>query len=277
MSSNRFAKKDYQRIAVVFFLIGGLISLFWSIYLTNTVLALIGIGLTFWGVLFLLLGPLRAVEEGLLYDTATSEYSTINRIINDLKCTGEAFYMPPVSKGMHVPDNQKSFKEVVVFISPKRITLNSQSMKERSLDLPSVDERSEGKFLLKDRRGMLLTPPGLGILKDIEKRLKTDFTDMDLMEFCQIISDVLLEKFNLAKEIETSTENNIVKFKFRNSAYENLYTRDDNLTTIHLVGCPLVSAIAVGLAKASKKTVSIINEDVPEGSSIVEVWYRIYD
>ena len=133
MSSNRYAKKDYQRIAVVFFLISGLLSLFWSIYLGNTVLALVGIGLTFWGVLFLLLGPLRAVEEGLLYDTATSEYSTINRIINDLKCTGEAFYMPPISKGMHVPDNKKSFKEVVVFISPKRITLNLQVYERKIL------------------------------------------------------------------------------------------------------------------------------------------------
>ena len=270
-------KKDYQRIAVVFFLIAGLLSLFWSIYLSNTVLALIGIGLTFWGVLFLLLGPLRAVEEGLLYDTATSEYSTINRIINDLKCTGEAFYMPPISRSVHVPDNQKSFKEVVVFISPRRITLNMKSMKERSLDLPTAEERSEGKFLLKDRRGMLLTPPGLGILRDIEKKLKTDFTDMEIMQFCQIISDVLLEKFNSAKEIETTTEDNIVKFKFLNSAYENLYTRDDNLTTIHLLGCPLVSAIAVGLAKVSNKTVSIVNEDVPEGTSVVEVWYRIYE
>jgi hypothetical protein len=277
LTSKRYAKKDYQRIAVVFFLISGLLSLFWSIYLDNTVLALVGIGLIFWGVLFLLLGPLRAIEEGLLYDTATSEYSTINRVINDLKCTGEAFYMPPISKHGDVPDNQKSFKEVIVFISPKRITSNLQSLKARSLDLPTVEERSEGKFLLKDRRGMLLTPPGLGILKDIEKRIETDFTDMDIMQFCQIISDVLLEKFNLAKEIETVQEDSVVKFKFRNSAYENLYTRDDNLTTIHLLGCPLVSAIAAGLAKASKKNVSIINEDVPDGSSVVEVWYKIYD
>jgi hypothetical protein len=277
LSSNRYLKKDYQRIAVVVFILSGLLSLFWSIYLYNIVLALLGLGLTFFGVLFFLLGPLRAVEDGLLFDTATSEYSTINRIINDLKCTGEAFYMPPTPKNIQVPDTQKSFKEVTVFISPKRSPPNMRSLKERLFDLPSTTERSEGKFLLKDRKGLLLTPPGLGILKDIEKKLKTDFTDMDIMQFCQVISDVLLEKFNLAKEIEIMEENDIVKFKIRNSAYENLYTRDDNMTTIHLLGCPLVSAIAVGLAEASKKNVSIINENVSDDSSEIEIWYRIYN
>jgi len=39
----------------------------------------------------------------------------------------------------------------------------------------------------------------------------------------------------------------------------------------------LVSAIAVGLAKASKKNVGIVNENVSEDNSIVEVWYRLYD
>jgi hypothetical protein len=276
LSLNRYAKKDYQRIAVVFFLFAGILSLAWSIYLNNTVLALVGIGLTFWGVLFLLLGPLRAVEDGLLYDTATSEYSTINRIINDLKCTGDAFYMPPIPKGLHVTGNPKGLKDVVVFISPRRTDINLPTLKERSIDLPTSEERGEGKFLLKDRKGLLLTPPGLGILKDIEKRLKTDFSEMEVMQFCQVISDVLLEKFNLAKEIETIRETNVVKFRIRHSAYENLYTRDDNLTTIHLLGCPLASAIAVGLAKASKRNVGIVNENVSRENSVLEVWFRIY-
>jgi hypothetical protein len=257
---------SFQKIAVIIFLITGSLSLIASIYLGNTVLALIGVGLVFWGVLFLLLGPLRQVEDSILYDTASSEYSTINRVINDLKCTGEALYMPPHSKDTQTPDGQKQSGESVVFISPRK-----------PIDFPSLEERVGGKFLLKDRKGVLLIPPGLGILNDIEKKLKIDFTGMDPMQFCQIISNVLLEKLNLANEIETMQEDTTFKFKIRNSAYKTLYTQKDCLTSVHLLGCPLVSAIAVGLAKASRKNVGIVNENVSEDNSIVEVWYRLYN
>ena len=267
---------DYRRIIVIIFLLSGLLSLVWSIYLGATALALVGLGLTFFGVLFLLLGPLRQLEDGLLFDTASSEYSTINRIINDLKCTGDAFYLPPSSKSTQNPANQKNLKEPVVFISPRMNALNLQSMNERALSMPSTEETSGGKFLLKDRKGILVTPPGLGILKDIESKLGIDFTDMEIMQFCQIISNVLLEKFNLAKEIETMQEDSTVKFKFRNLAYKNLYIQEDNLTCVHLLGCPLASAIAVGLAKASKKNISIINESVSDDTSEIEIWFRIY-
>ena len=109
------------------------------------------------------------------------------------------------------------------------------------------------------------------------KDLKIDFTNMDTMQFCQIISQVLLEKLNLAKSIETEKEGNIVKMKIRNSIYRNLFTTEDNLTSIQLLGCPMTSAIAVGLAKASNKNVCIINEIVSNNNLIVEVWYKIYD
>jgi hypothetical protein len=258
-------------------LILGALSLLWSIYLKTTVLAFIGLGLTFWGTLFLLLGTPREVETNLLYAAATSEYSSINRIVNDLNYTGEAIYMPPYPKNIHVPDHQKNLKEPIVFISQKKNTLDPSSTKDSFLDLESIDERGSGKFLLKNGMGLFLVPPGLGILNDIEKRLKIDFTNMDTMQFCQIISQVLLEKLNLAKSIETKKEGNIVIMKIRNSIYRNLFTTEDNLTSIQLLGCPMTSAIAVGLAKASNKNVCIINEIVSNNNLIVEVWYKIFD
>ena len=277
MISSKYVKRDSRIIVASILLLLGALSLLWSIYLKTTVLAFIGLGLTFWGTLFLLLGTPREVETNLLYSAATSEYSSINRIVNDLNYTGEAIYMPPYPKNIHVPDHQKNLKEPIVFISQKKNTLNPSSTKDNFLDLESIDERGSGKFLLKNGMGLFLVPPGLGILNDIEKRLKIDFTNMDTMQFCQIISQVLLEKLNLAKSIETKKEGNIVIMKIRNSIYRNLFTTEDNLTSIQLLGCPMTSAIAVGLAKASNKNVCIINEIVSNNNLIVEVWYKIYD
>ena len=277
MISAKYVKRDSRTVVAAVLLLVGTLALLWSIYFKITVLAFVGLGLIFWGTLFLLLGTPREVESGLLYDAATSEYSTINRIVNDLNFVGEAIYMPPYSKSIHVPDHQKSLKEPIVFISQKKNTQILSSAESNFLDLGSIEERGAGKFLLKNGMGLFLVPPGLGILKDVENSLKIDFTKMDTMQFCQLISQVLLEKLNLAKAIETEKEGNIIKMKFRNSIYRNLFTTEDNLTSIHLLGCPMTSAIAVGLTKASNKNVSIINEIVSNNNLIVEVWYKIYD
>jgi hypothetical protein len=275
--SSKYVKRDSRTAVAAVLLLMGTLVLLWSIYLRITILAFIGLGLTFWGTLFLLLGTPREVESNLLYDAATSEYSTINRIVNDLNYVGEAIYMPPYPKSIHVPDHQKSLKEPIVFISQKKNSKNLSSTENNFLDLGSIEERGTGKFLLKNGMGLFLVPPGLGILKDIENSLKIDFTNMDIMQFCQIISQVLLERLNLAKSIETEKEGSIIKMKIRNSIYRNLFTTEDNLTSIHLLGCPMTSAIAVGLTKASNKNVCIINEIVSNNNLVVEVWYKIYD
>jgi hypothetical protein len=275
--SSKYVKRDSRTAVAAVLLLVGALALLWSIYFRITVLAFVGLGLTFWGTLFLLLGTPREVEAGLLYDVATSEYFNINRIVNDLNYVGEAIYMSPYPKSIHVPDHQKSLKEPIVFISQKKNTQNLSSAESNFLDLGSIEERGAGKFLLKNGMGLFIVPPGLGILKDVENSLKIDFTKMDTMQFCQLISQVLLEKFNLAKAIETEKEGNIIKMKIRNSIYRNLFTTEDNLTSIHLLGCPMTSAIAVGLTKASNKNVSIINEIVSNDNQIVEVWYKIYD
>ena len=172
MISSKYVKRDSRIIVASILLLLGALSLLWSIYLKTTVLAFIGLGLTFWGTLFLLLGTPREVETNLLYAAATSEYSSINRIVNDLNYTGEAIYMPPYPKSIHVPDHQKNLKEPIVFISQKKNTLNPSSTKDNFLDLESIDERGSGKFLLKNGMGLFLVPPGLGILNDVEKRSK---------------------------------------------------------------------------------------------------------
>jgi len=275
--SAKYVKRDFRIAIAAALLLLGVLAILCSIYFRITVLAFIGLGLTFWGTLFLLLGTPREVESNLLYDAATSEYSTINRIVNDLNYVGEAIYMPPYPKSIHVRDHQKSLKEPIVFISQKKNSQNLSLTEKNLLDLGSIEERGMGKFLLKNGTGLFLVPPGLGILKDVEKSLKIDFTNMDTIQFCQIISQVLLERLNLAKSIETEKEGDIIKMKIHNSIYRKLYTNEDNLTSIHLLGCPMTSAIAVGLTKASNKNVCIINEIVSNNNVVVEVWYKIYD
>ena len=75
----------------IMFLIPGILSLAFSITSNSQVLAFIGLGLTFWGALFLFVRPLRYVEGSLLDSISISTYTTIDRAVKDLKAKGKGY------------------------------------------------------------------------------------------------------------------------------------------------------------------------------------------
>ena len=265
MTASSRANKEHLSRAIVILLISGALALLFSIFYEITTLAFVGLGLTFWGILFLILGPVKQIESSPIYNAVISEYSTIDRIIKDFKYTGEAFYIAPYPKGVYVPEHLKSLREGVVYISAKKNTCY----------LPSNEEKAEGKFLLENQQGILITPPGLGILTDIEQKSNIDFANMKIIQYCQIIPQIVVENLNLVKEIEMTQEENIVKLKIMNSVYQSLYSREKNAKSISLLGDPLVSAIAIGLAKATNKNINIIKENVSSSNLTIEIWYKI--
>jgi hypothetical protein len=104
------------RIAGVFLGVGAVL-LFFSILLGIQVAAFVGLGLTFWGAVLALTRTGKYVESSLLDGTARSNYSTIDRVMNDLKYTGQGYYIPAYPKDVFLPEYLKNLKEPVVFIS----------------------------------------------------------------------------------------------------------------------------------------------------------------
>jgi hypothetical protein len=78
------------------------------------IVAFIGLGLTFWGAIFALTRTGKYVESSLLDGTAKSGYSTIERMINDLKFNAQGYYIPAYPKDVILPDYLKNLKEPVV-------------------------------------------------------------------------------------------------------------------------------------------------------------------
>ena len=90
----------------ILFLISGILMLVFSIYAKSQILALIGLGLTFWGVLFILVKPVNLVEGNLLYNDTVSAYSTIERIINEFNYKGKGYYIPPYPQDVAGPTSE---------------------------------------------------------------------------------------------------------------------------------------------------------------------------
>jgi hypothetical protein len=252
-----------SRISVLF-LISGLMSLIFSLYSESQILAFIGLGLTFWGALFLLLKPVKLVEGQLLYNATVSTYTTTNRIISDLRYNGKGYYIPPYPKDVYLPEYLKGLKDPVVFVS----AANDSKM-------PPIEAIAKGKFTSRKPEGVLLVPPGSGLLAQIEEKSNVDFTKVDLNELCTLMPRFILQDLNLAKEMEMEPNENQVYLRTFDSLYKNLYSARNTLKSVNLLGCPIASAVACALAKTSGKTIIIQKQQVSPDGLTVEVWYRI--
>ncbi len=240
-------------IAGVFLAVGAL-SLVSAVLLDLQIVAFIGLGLTFWGAIFALTRTGKYVESSLLDGTAKSGYSTIDRMINDLKFVGQGYYIPAYPKDVLLPEYLKNLKDPVVYIA-------------ESFDgKPSVDELAAGKFLSAKTQGVFVTSPGSGIMAQIEKQLQMDLSKVNLEELSEFLPKCLTEIFNLAKTAEMTLIPNGASFKATGILYESFYKPENMLKSVNMLGCPVVSAVASALAKASGKTVVIKEQTLSPGN-----------
>jgi hypothetical protein len=247
------------------FTIPGVLALVFSVLENSNILAFIGLGLTFWGALFFFIKPVKYVHSSLLDSTATATYKTIDRILKDLKIKGKGYYIPPYPKNVYLPDYLKGLKDPVVFISAD------------AGGMPSIEELAKSKFILENPNGVCVAPPGLGLLEQFERELKKDLTKLKLTDLSETLPPLIVESLGLAKEMEINIKNNYVYIKIFDSTYKNLYADEENLKSVHFLGCPLISAIACVLAKVSGKTVTIQGIKVSIDRQATEVWYHVME
>ena len=245
--------------------IPGVLALIFSIINNSNILAFIGLGLTLWGSLFFFVRPVRYVQSSLLDSTAISTYTTIDRIVRDLKFKGKSYYIPPYPKEVYLPEYLKGLKEPVVFMSAD------------TGGAPSIEELAKSKFLLETPNGICVAPPGLGLSTQFEKELRKDITKLQIGELCESLPPLIVENLRLGKEVEMKVEDNQIHVKIFDSAYKNLYTTEENLKSVHTLGCPLVSAIACAIARATGKMITLQKDSISPDGQTLEVWYRLVE
>jgi hypothetical protein len=243
----------------------GILLLTLSIIDNSQVIAFIGLSLAFWGGLFFFIKPETYVEASLLDSTAVPAYTTIDRAMEEFKQKSKSYYIPPYPEKARLPEHLKKLKDAVVFIPA-----------ESNSVLPSIEEMTTGKFLLKDPKGICITPPGLDLLSRIEKEIRTDPEKLGLDELCEVLPTVILENFGLAKEIEMKHEGDQVTLRITGSVYKNLYT-NEKLRSIHTIGCPLTSAIACAISKTTGKIVTIERDLISRDTETAFITYCLLE
>lgn len=252
-------------VASIVFAVPGILSLIFSITTGSQVLAFIGLGLTFWGALFYLVRPITYVRGNLLSATATTLYQTIDRITKDLDIKGKAIYVPAYSRETYLPQHLKGLKETIIFLP-----------KEKDETSPSIEEMATSKFMTRNPKGIILVPPGSGYLDQIDKLLRTEDTKITLEDLCTTLPQIILENFQLAKDIEMKTENNQIHLKTIDSIYKNLY-EEENLRAVKLLGDPLTSAIACTITKITGKQLTIETINITPDTQTLETTYQLME
>ena len=244
--------------SILFF--SGVIVLALSVNFDSSILAFVGLGLVFWGAILFYARPSKYVKENLLLKTTSPSLVSLNQIIMELGYKGKGVYLPP----KYLRDLESS-----------KVFINAQ----RNLKLPSDEQiQNEDKVFLKNPEGMLVTPPGLELARLFEETLGTSFTKEDLKSIEQNMPRLLVEDLEIAQNVQIETVNNIVHFKIENSIYKNMCHGAKNLANIcNTLGCPLCSAIACALAKATGKPVIIEKNQISEGGQIIDIEYRLLD
>jgi hypothetical protein len=247
-----------SNLMAILFLASGIAMLALSIFAASQIVAFIGIGLTFWGALFLLIAPQRHVEGTFLENTAIPFYMTLDRTIKDFAPKGEAYCIPPYPRDVYVPEHLKGLKEIVVFIPA-----------ENAVGIASIEELAKGKFSIENPKGILVGAPGAVFIEKIEQKRNTDFTKIPFSELTEVLPH-LLSELNLTKEITMTANENEATLQITDSLFKNLYSEKYSLKSVRLIGCPVVNAVSCAIAKSTGKPVAIQKiKNSPDGQTIV--------
>jgi hypothetical protein len=211
----------------------GALSLVTSVVSASTVLAFIGLGLTFWGALLLFIRPRYYVRTDLMDSTALSSLKTIDRVITGLGYN---------EKGIYIPVNNP--EKAVVFVP------------SRPLEKIPKPEEIENQTFVKNPEGITIVPPGMALANLFEKELGVKFTDWSLEEMTKRLPKLLIENLEMAQDCTITKDGDRVSFRFVESVFSEFCAKLKGSTKVcSSMGCPMCSAMACVLAQVTHRPV----------------------
>jgi hypothetical protein len=213
----------------------GIASLISSVLLTSTVLAFMGLGLTFWAGILLYIRPNRYVRSDLIDSAALPPLEAIDRVMTALGCTEKGVYIPTGN-----PD------KTVVFVPSRPLT-----------SLPRAETIAK-ETLAKDPNGLIILPPGYALANLIEDQLGVEFKQLPLEKLSGRLSKLLIEDLEVVQDFDMQVDRDIVRFKLVESIYSELCSQLRATTRLSFsLGCPICSAMACIVAQSYGKPVAL--------------------
>ena len=195
---------------------------------------LIGLGLIFWGILFIYIRGGEYIKKSLFDATTTSQQLTLDQILPTLKLKGKPIYLSP--KYSSNPNISK------VYI-PKQ--------KDANLPPEVTQQNAPLRTYQANPSGIIINPPGAGLTNLFEKTLETSFTHVDLQFLLQKMPKLFSENLEICQNLEIRVEEDKIHLIITGSIITvGVNTAEREYEHSDLIS-PLVSAIACSIAKAT--------------------------
>lgn len=226
----------------------GLIALLSSIFLESSILAFIGLGLTFWSILLLYIRPARYVKANLLDSTAFPSLMMMEQMMKELGIEGKAVYLPPGK---------------------------NEELRGGKIIILKAKGKAEEAILKGNSSVLYLTPPGVSLTNLYEDRLGKEFAGIDINDLQENLQKIFIEDLEIAEKIEMKIEDCLITMNIQGTPYSNLCMEVTKLKSINnSVGCPFCSSIAIAINRSTGKSIIIEDEQVSNKGKNIEIKYR---
>lgn len=255
-NTNNPIKNPYRKTAITLTALG-IILIIVSLFFEIPILAVISIGIIFWGIIFAFAKTSDVVSTELLNFSFSSTPTVMDKIIQTQNFE-KGVYIPPryfanANEGgvllLHRGEETRKIEEIA---------------KDKELSLSS--EEYYGAF------------PGMGLVNFLEEKLSIDLT----MKGIKFLEDTLMKIFQeqgIAEDIQIKTDGDVAHFRVINPVYgtgcEEVRRHQSFVCTY--IGCPFCSALAYALAKATGKIVLIERNELSSGNKIIDLWCRMIE
>jgi hypothetical protein len=130
----------------------------------------------------------------------------------------------------------------------------------------------------REKNGVFLTLPGFLLSRLFEKELGYSFSKIDLSKMQSVLPKLLVEKMELAENVEMTIQENSIGIEIVNSVLEGVCQQTQRLTRTHdQIGCVLPSSFACALAKVSGKPIIIQKETKKPETKVTKIEYLIVE
>ena len=238
----------------------GTLSLVLSIVYVSSFLALIGLGMIFWGITLTYIRSEEYVKKILLDKSTSSQLAMVNKVISGASLTGNAMFLPPTY--FKVPDVYKAY------ISKDR---NARP------PTPELMHKHEPRFFtesLENPPALLLTPPGAELARFFEKELKKNFQEVNLPYLQVNLPKLFVDDLEIVKYFNMDINNDTIRVRIDGSVYRELNVDNQQIGACFSFRSPLTSAIACVLAKVTDNPIIMGKRQTsPNGEDIIIEYY----
>jgi uncharacterized membrane protein len=265
--------------ASVTMLVVGTMSLVTSLVYDSSILTFIGLGLVFWGAVLLYIKPEEYTRKTLLEAALSPLLITLGQMIQELGYKGDAIYLPPK-----------------YFANPETTRIWISTHKQENLPTPEETQLYEDQPTARTTQGLLLTPPGINLSRLLEKSLGKSFIKTDLKSLEQKLPELFIEKLEIAENLEleeendasnpkegnpvslTHVKNTTIHARITKPIYGNIVQEaEDPSQPAGSFICPVRSAIAIAITKATGKPVRMLDTRSYEDGNVIEASFEIVE